>query len=120
MKFSNSARHQPYGAARVIALMLLVFGLVSGIQPDVRAAGSAQVVITSLADDGSTPLSFARFQVIDGDGIVLATRESEPVTGIATIDFELGDEDIDAITALDKGEAGRMGPNPDDFNWIPD
>jgi 2,5-diketo-D-gluconate reductase A len=35
-------------------------------------------------------------------------------------DFELGDEDIDAITALDKGEAGRMGPNPDDFNWIPD
>ncbi|WP_319431252.1 aldo/keto reductase [Mycobacterium sp. RTGN5] len=35
-------------------------------------------------------------------------------------DFELSDEDIDAITALDKGEAGRRGPNPDDFNWIPD
>jgi 2,5-diketo-D-gluconate reductase A len=35
-------------------------------------------------------------------------------------DFELSDEDIDAITALDKGEAGRMGPNPDEFNWIPE
>jgi 2,5-diketo-D-gluconate reductase A len=35
-------------------------------------------------------------------------------------DFELSDEDIDAITALDKGEAGRMGPNPDNFNWIPE
>lgn len=35
-------------------------------------------------------------------------------------DFELSDDDIDAITALDKGEAGRRGPNPDDFNWIPD
>lgn len=34
-------------------------------------------------------------------------------------DFELGDDDIDAITALDKGEAGRRGPNPDTFDYIP-
>ncbi|BBY65430.1 aldo/keto reductase [Mycolicibacterium helvum] len=34
-------------------------------------------------------------------------------------DFELSDTDIDAITALDKGEAGRRGPNPDVFDWIP-
>ena len=25
-----------------------------------------------------------------------------------------------ALTALDKGEAGRMGPNPDTFAYIPD
>ena len=35
-------------------------------------------------------------------------------------DFELSDDDIDAITALDKGEAGRRGPNPDTFDYIPD
>ncbi|MBU3750266.1 MAG: aldo/keto reductase [Mycobacterium sp.] len=35
-------------------------------------------------------------------------------------DFELGDEEIEALTALDKGEAGRMGPNPDTFAYIPD
>ncbi|MBB3750317.1 2,5-diketo-D-gluconate reductase A [Mycolicibacterium sp. BK634] len=35
-------------------------------------------------------------------------------------DFELSDDDIDAITGLDKGEAGRQGPNPDDFNWVPE
>jgi len=35
-------------------------------------------------------------------------------------DFDLGDEEIEALTALDKGEAGRMGPNPDTFSYIPD
>ena len=34
-------------------------------------------------------------------------------------DFELTDEEIEAITALDKGEDGRRGPNPDTFDWIP-
>ena len=35
-------------------------------------------------------------------------------------DFELSAADVDAITALDKGEAGRNGPNPDTFDMIPD
>lgn len=35
-------------------------------------------------------------------------------------DFELGDADVDAITALDRGEDGRTGPNPDTFDMIPD
>jgi 2,5-diketo-D-gluconate reductase A len=34
-------------------------------------------------------------------------------------DFELTAEDVTAIDALDKGEAGRVGPNPDTFAWIP-
>ena len=34
-------------------------------------------------------------------------------------DFDLGDEEIEALTALDKGEPGRMGPNPDTFAYIP-
>lgn len=35
-------------------------------------------------------------------------------------DFDLGDEEIEALTALNQGEAGRMGPNPDTFAYIPD
>lgn len=35
-------------------------------------------------------------------------------------DFDLGDEEIEALAALDKGEVGRMGPNPDTFAYIPD
>jgi 2,5-diketo-D-gluconate reductase A len=36
----------------------------------------------------------------------------------ALFDFELDDSDMVAISALDRGE--RTGPNPDEFNWIPD
>lgn len=38
----------------------------------------------------------------------------------ALFDFELSDADVSALTALDKGEAGRTGPNPDEFDYIPD
>jgi 2,5-diketo-D-gluconate reductase A len=35
-------------------------------------------------------------------------------------DFALEDSDMEAITALDKGEDGRTGPHPDKFAYIPD
>jgi 2,5-diketo-D-gluconate reductase A len=34
-------------------------------------------------------------------------------------DFELSPAEVASIDALDKGEAGRIGPNPDTFDWIP-
>lgn len=34
-------------------------------------------------------------------------------------DFDLPPAEVAAIDALDRGEAGRIGPNPDTFNWIP-
>jgi 2,5-diketo-D-gluconate reductase A len=34
-------------------------------------------------------------------------------------DFDLNDEEIEALTALNKGEAGRRGPNPDTFDYVP-
>ena len=34
-------------------------------------------------------------------------------------DFELDSADVNAISALDQGEAGRTGPNPDAFDYIP-
>ena len=34
-------------------------------------------------------------------------------------DFELDDSDMNAISALDKGEPGRRGPNPDTFDYVP-
>ena len=36
---------------------------------------------------------------------------------IDIFDFELSGEDVEAITALDRGE--RTGPDPDTFDWIP-
>jgi 2,5-diketo-D-gluconate reductase A len=37
----------------------------------------------------------------------------------AIFDFELSGEEVSAISALDRGEAGRIGPNPDTFAWVP-
>lgn len=34
-------------------------------------------------------------------------------------DFELNSSDLDALSGLDRGERGRTGPNPDEFNYIP-
>ena len=33
--------------------------------------------------------------------------------------FELSEDDMAAITGLDRGESGRRGPNPDQMDWIP-
>jgi 2,5-diketo-D-gluconate reductase A len=37
----------------------------------------------------------------------------------AIFDFELSPDDVAAIDALDRGEAGRDGPNPDEFAYVP-
>ena len=37
----------------------------------------------------------------------------------AIFDFDLNDEEIEALTALDRGEPGRRGPNPDTFDYVP-
>ena len=38
---------------------------------------------------------------------------------IEIFDFELGTADMETIDGLDRGEAGRNGPNPDTFAYIP-
>jgi 2,5-diketo-D-gluconate reductase A len=37
----------------------------------------------------------------------------------ALFDFDLTPDDVEAIAALDRGEAGRTGPNPDAFAHVP-
>jgi 2,5-diketo-D-gluconate reductase A len=37
----------------------------------------------------------------------------------AQFDFELAPQDVAAIEALDRGEPGRTGPNPDTFAYVP-
>jgi 2,5-diketo-D-gluconate reductase A len=34
-------------------------------------------------------------------------------------DFDLSPVEVAAIDALNQGESGRIGPNPDTFDWIP-
>jgi 2,5-diketo-D-gluconate reductase A len=49
-----------------------------------------------------------------------STTPSRIEENFALFDFQLESEDLDAIDALDRGEAGRTGSHPDRFAWIPD
>lgn len=48
-----------------------------------------------------------------------SNTQSRITENAAIFDFELTDEQMSAIDALDKGESGRTGPNPDSFDYIP-
>jgi 2,5-diketo-D-gluconate reductase A len=91
--------------------------------PIAQGAVLGDPVIGAIAERlGKSPAQVVlRWHIERGDIVFPKSVTPERIKENTEIfDFELGDEDIDAITALDKGEAGRMGPNPDDFNWIPD
>jgi 2,5-diketo-D-gluconate reductase A len=47
-----------------------------------------------------------------------STTPSRMAENFAIFDFELTDDDMAAITRLDR-PGGRRGPDPNEFNWIP-
>ena len=60
-----------------------------------------------------------RWHVQRGDVVFpKSVTRSRIEENFAIFDFELDQSDMVAITALDRGE--RTGPNPDEFNYIPD
>ena len=68
----------------------------------------------------STAQVTLRWHVQRGDIIFpKSTTPSRIQENFELFDFELTDDDMTAITALDKGEAGRTGPHPDTFDMIP-
>ena len=46
-------------------------------------------------------------------------RFEEIVENFELFDFELDPGDMEEISALDQGESGRTGPNPDTFAHVP-
>ena len=61
-----------------------------------------------------------RWQIQHGHIVVVKSMHRDRMA--ANLDltgFELAEADMKAIDELDKGEAGRVGPNPDTFEWIP-
>ena len=80
-------------------------------------------VIRAVAEKvGRTPAQVTlRWHIQRGDIVFPKSTTPARITeNFALFDFELSDEDVAAISALDKGEAGRTGPNPDEFDYIPD
>jgi 2,5-diketo-D-gluconate reductase A len=61
-----------------------------------------------------------RWQVQKGHVVFPKSMHRERMEeNLAIFDFQLSDEEVETIAALGKGEAGRIGPNPDTFAWIP-
>jgi 2,5-diketo-D-gluconate reductase A len=72
--------------------------------------------ITQIADKvGKTPAQVVlRWHIQRGDIVFpKSVTPSRIKENFELFDFELKPADIDAITALDRGEDGRIGPNPD-------
>jgi 2,5-diketo-D-gluconate reductase A len=79
------------------------------------------VVERIAADTGKTPAQVVlRWHIERGDIVFPKSVTPQRVReNFEIFDFELSDADIDALSALDKGEPGRTGPNPDTFDYIP-
>ena len=61
-----------------------------------------------------------RWHIQRGDVIFpKSTTPARMKENFEIFDFELETEEIAAISALDRGEAGRTGPNPDVFAYVP-
>ena len=78
--------------------------------------------VTQIADKaGKKPAQVVlRWHVQRGDIIFpKSVTPSRMQENFELFDFELESADIEAITALDQGEDGRIGPNPDTFAYVP-
>jgi 2,5-diketo-D-gluconate reductase A len=79
--------------------------------------------ITQIAEKvGKTPAQVVlRWHIQRGDIIFpKSVTPSRMKENFELFDFELEPDDVDEISALDRGEDGRTGPHPDTFAKIPD
>lgn len=88
--------------------------------PIARGRVLTDPTVVAIADKtGRTPAQVVlRWHVQRGDIVFpKSSRPERMAENFEVFDFDLTDEDMAAITGLDRGE--RTGPNPDEFNWIP-
>ena len=80
-------------------------------------------VITAIADRlTSTPAQVVlRWHIQRGNIVFPKSVTPERIReNFEIFDFELEPGDLEQIDGLDRGEAGRTGPNPDEFDYVPD
>ncbi|QIN83221.1 aldo/keto reductase [Rubrobacter tropicus] len=78
--------------------------------------------ITRIAEkaDKTPAQAVLRWHVQRGDIVFpKSVTPSRMKENFELFDFELDPDDMGAITALDRGEDGRTGPNPDTFAYVP-
>jgi diketogulonate reductase-like aldo/keto reductase len=78
-------------------------------------------VLAVAEEHGKTPAQVLLRWALDRGDIVFPKSLSKArlAENFDVFDFALSADQVAALAALDKGEAGRQGPNPDTFDWIP-
>ncbi|HET6534367.1 MAG TPA: aldo/keto reductase [Actinoplanes sp.] len=90
--------------------------------PIAQGAVLTDPVIEKIAGQaGKTPAQVVlRWHIQRGDIVFpKSTSEARVRENFEIFDFDLSEESMAAITALDRGEAGRTGGNPDTLDWVP-
>jgi 2,5-diketo-D-gluconate reductase A len=79
------------------------------------------IVLEIAARIGRTPSQVVlRWHVERRDVVFPKTVTPERMSeNLSIFDFALAPGDHNAVTGLDRGEAGRVGPHPDSFDWVP-
>ena len=90
--------------------------------PIAKGAVTKDATIVAIAERlGRTPAQVTlRWHLQRGDIVFpKSMRRQRMAENFDLFGFELGADDVAALSALDQGESGRTGPNPDTFDWIP-
>jgi 2,5-diketo-D-gluconate reductase A len=90
--------------------------------PIARGAVLDDPTITGIAERvGKTPAQVVLRWHIQRSDIVFpkSVTPSRMKENFEVFDFELTSEDMEEISALDRGEDGRVGPHPDKFDMVP-
>ncbi|WP_221177503.1 aldo/keto reductase [Nocardioides marmoriginsengisoli] len=114
--------HPYFGNEEVRAADAAAGILTEAWSPIAQGAVLDDPIVVAIAERlGRTPSQVTlRWHVQRGDVVFPKTLSPARMRENAAIfDFELGADDLAAITALDRGESGRRGPNPSTFDWIP-
>ena len=82
---------------------------------------SNETITQIAARHGTSPAQvILRWHIQHGHIVIVKTMHRERMQeNLGAPGFELPGDEIAAIDALDQGEAGRIGPSPDTFDWLP-
>jgi 2,5-diketo-D-gluconate reductase A len=87
---------------------------------DGKPLADATITRVAAAHGKTTAQTILRWHIQHGHIIIpKSARPERMAENLAVFDFELTAEEIAAIDALDQGESGRVGPNPDTYPGQP-
>ena len=119
----NQVEVHPYFANETVRAYGLEHGVATEAwSPIAQGKVLDDAIIERIADSiGRTPAQVVlRWHIQRGDIVFPKSVSPDRMrANFELFDFELGGSDMDAISALDRGESGRTGPNPDEFDYVP-